>query len=64
MKSLTFIDYLQLSEDVAEELSRLTAQRAQLVVRKTNATKQIDTQIANLDKVIANLEKQRAQEVS
>lgn len=58
MSHLSFIEFLCLNEDDATIISNLTIQRQQLLLRKANMMKQIDQQIANLDKQIES--KQRA----
>lgn len=51
-----------LSEDATQELAQLSMQRQQLIIKKTMADRQIDTQIAALDKMILQKEKQKQAE--
>lgn len=59
---LSFKDFLMLSEDAAQELAQLVMTRQQLVIKKTMADKQVDTQIAAIDKLIYQKEKQKQAE--
>lgn len=58
----SFKQFLCLNEDVAAELSALTVQRQQLILKKTATDKQIDTQIAAIDKIIYQKERQKQAE--
>lgn len=65
MTKNTFKNYLlQLSEDTntSSELDNLNLQRQQLVIKKTNADKQIDQQIDALDKLIYQKQQQLQQQ--
>ena len=55
----TFKDYLSLNEDAAAELAQLGMQRQQMVMKKAQTDRQIDTQIAAIDKMIFQKEKQK-----
>ena len=59
MNFLDFKEYLTLTEDTAAELAQLGMQRQQLVMKKAQADRQIDTQITAIDKMIFQKEKQR-----
>ena len=58
----SFKQFLCLNEDAAAELSALTVQRQQLILKKTAMDKQIDTQIAAIDKMIYQKERQKQAE--
>lgn len=60
--NISFIDYLCLNEDAAAELSNLTIQRQQLIMKKAAANKQLDQQIANIDRLIMQKERQKQAE--
>ena len=57
---MTFGEYLQLSEDAAAELAQLGMRRQQLVMKKAMMDRQIDNQIAALDKTILQKERQKS----
>lgn len=58
----SFKQFLCLDEDAAAELSALTVQRQQLILKKAAMDKQIDTQIAAIDKMIYQKERQKQAE--
>lgn len=58
----SFKQFLCLNEDAAAELSALTVQRQQLILKKAATDKQIDTQIAAIDKMIYQKERQKQAE--
>lgn len=58
----SFKQFLCLNEDAAAELSALTVQRQQLILKKAAMDKQIDTQIAAIDKMIYQKERQKQAE--
>lgn len=62
MTYMTFRDYLTLNEEAAAELAQLGMKRQQLVLKKAMADRQIDAQIASIDKLIFQKEKQKADE--
>lgn len=62
MTYMTFRDYLTLNEEAAAELAQLGMKRQQLVLKKAMADRQIDAQIASIDKLIFQKEKQKAGE--
>lgn len=55
----SFIEFLCLNEDTAAELAQLTVQRQQIILKKAAADKQFDQQIANLDRMIFQKERQK-----
>lgn len=55
----SFIEFLCLNEDVAAELSQLTIQRQQIILKKAAADKQFDQQVANIDRMIFQKERQK-----
>ena len=55
----SFIEYLCLLEDVTQELSALTVQRQQIIMKKAQADKQFDQQVANIDRMIMQKERQK-----
>lgn len=59
---LSFIDFLCLNEDATAELSQLTIQRQQVILKKAAADKQFDQQIANFDRMIFQKERQKQAE--
>ena len=59
---LSLIDFLCLNEDAAAELSQLTIQRQQVILKKAAADKQFDQQIANFDRMIFQKERQKQAE--
>ena len=59
---LSLIDFLCLNEDAAAELSQLTIQRQQIILKKAAADKQFDQQIANFDRMIFQKERQKQAE--
>lgn len=60
--TLSFIDFLCLNEDATAELSQLTIQRQQVILKKASADKQFDQQIANFDRMIFQKERQKQAE--
>lgn len=60
MRTLSFKQYLStLEEDVDTDIANLTSQRQQLLIRKANQDRQIDNQIANIDRQLLQKDKQR-----
>lgn len=59
---LSLIEFLCLTEDAAAELSQLTIQRQQVILKKAAADKQFDQQIANFDRMIFQKERQKQAE--
>lgn len=60
--TLSFIDFLCLNEDATAELSQLTIQRQQVILKKAASDKQFDQQIANFDRMIFQKERQKQAE--
>jgi len=60
-KPLTLVEFLcdTITEDVEAEINQLMLQKQQLEVRRNNATRQFDAQIANIDKQLMMKQKQR-----
>jgi hypothetical protein len=60
MTPLTFKQYLRtLDEDADSDIAKLNIQKQNLVIRKAQATKPLDDQITNADKLLMQKEKQK-----
>jgi hypothetical protein len=63
MNPLTFKDFLRmLDEDTDTDIANLMLSKQKLVVRKAQATKPLDDQTNNIDKLLMQKEKQKENE--